>query len=218
MVTKRDRHGSDGGGSNRCTLVELMSQLDIPTIGCAVPRRGNGFSNWAARTALRLAGWRFTGEFPDVAKAVLIIAPHTSNWDFGVGAAAMWALGLRGVFFAKHTLFWPPLSWLLRWMGGIPVDRKVSSGLVGAAVDGFAAREQMLLALAPEGTRSRVGAWKTGFYFIALKAEVPIIPIVFDYPARCIRIAPALVPTGELESDLEVLSGYYSGVSGRRDG
>lgn len=169
------------------------------------------------RGAMRLFGWSFDGGIPDVAKAVLIVAPHTSNWDFPLGVAVMFSLGLRSVFLGKHTLFGRTLGPMMRWLGGVPVDRNAATGVVGETVKLFAEREQMILALSPEGTRSTVERWKMGFYHIAVEAEVPIVPIAFDYKPRQIRIGECFVPTGEMGSDLATLADFFSGAVGRRD-
>jgi len=165
---------------------------------------------------MRLFGWRFEGAIPDVGKGILIVAPHTSNWDFPLGVAAMFALGLRAVFLGKHTLFGKTLGPMMRWLGGVPVDRNAASGVVGETVRLFASREQMILALSPEGTRSSVKRWKTGFYRIAEEAGVPIIPISFDYSTRRISIGDCFMPTGEMADDLRILGRFFEGVEGRR--
>ncbi len=164
-----------------------------------------------------LFGWSFDGAIPDVAKAVIIVAPHTSNWDFPLGVAAMFALSLRAVFLGKHTLFRKPLGPMMRWLGGVPVDRSAARGVVGETVKLFSEREQMILALSPEGTRSSVERWKMGFYHIAVAAEVPIVPIAFDYGTRRISIGDCYVPTGEMVGDLAALESFFSGVEGRCD-
>lgn len=129
----------------------------------------------------------------------------------------MFALGLRVRFLGKHTLFFWPLEPVMRWLGGIPVDRRAAKGVVEETVKLFAAREQLILALAPEGTRKSVGRWKTGFYFVAQKAEVPIVPIALDYRRKRIRIGDRFDLTGRLDDDLSVLEGFFFGTAGRRD-
>lgn len=165
---------------------------------------------------MRLWGWSFDGGIPDFAKGVVIVAPHTSNWDFLIGVAAMFALGLRVVFLGKHTLFRWPLGPVMRWLGGVPVDRRSSGGVVRETVALFDRRERMVLALSPEGTRSSVERWKTGFYHIAVAADVPIVPIALDYGERQIRIGSLFVPTGDLERDLGELEEFFFKVEGRR--
>lgn len=169
------------------------------------------------RIVLWAFGWSFGGSIPNVSKAVCIVAPHTSNLDFFVGIAAMFALNLRVVFLGKHTLFVWPLGTLMRWLGGAPVDRREARGVVDETVDLFAQHERMILALAPEGTRRSVDRWKTGFYWVALESKVPIIPIVLDFGRRVIRFESLFEPTGNVDGDLRVLGMYFAGVGGRRD-
>jgi len=194
-----------------------MRDFNVPELGNATPRRGNSISALAGRSYLRVRGWGFEGAIPDVSKAVVIVAPHTSNWDFFVGVAAMFALGLRVVFLGKHTLFTWPLGPVMRWLGGVPVNRWEARGVVDETVEMFAARDQMILGLAPEGTRGSVERWKTGFYYVALESGVPIVPVAFDYRRRVIRFGEGFDPTGDLEDDLLILENFYYGIEGRRD-
>lgn len=198
------------------TLIAVMQRYQVPALGPSTPRRGNRFSSAAGWAAMRLFRWKFAGGIPNEGKFVLIVAPHTSNWDFPLGVAAMFALGLRAVFLGKHTLFGKMLGPMMRWLGGVPVDRNAASGVVGETVRLFAANEQMVLVLSPEGTRSTVERWKTGFYRIAAEAGVPIVPVAFDYSTRRITIGDSFEPTGEMVDDLRALGRFYEGVVGRR--
>ncbi|MEE4272220.1 MAG: lysophospholipid acyltransferase family protein [Thermoanaerobaculales bacterium] len=195
-----------------------MGTPQVPKLGGSTPQRGNALSAALGRCALRLSGWRFDGAIPDVPKGVVIVAPHTSNWDFPLGVAAMFALGLRVTFLGKHTLFGRALGPTMRWLGGIPVDRSAPSGVVGETVRLFNDREKMILALSPEGTRSNVKRWKTGFYRIAVDGGVPIIPVAFDWGARCIWLGQCFEPTGNVVVDLRALEAFYEGIHGRRRG
>lgn len=181
----------------------------IPQLGNAVPRRGGRLSRGVAGFLLRRLGWAFEGELPDLPKAVIIVAPHTTNWDFVLGITAMFALEVRVSWLGKHTVFRPPFGRLFRWLGGIAVDREASSGVVEQMVAAFRSREELILGLAPEGTRRRVARWKTGFYHIAVGAGVPIVPATFDYPRRLIRLGAPLVPTGDLASDMDHLQAFF---------
>jgi 1-acyl-sn-glycerol-3-phosphate acyltransferase len=194
-----------------------MRSVTFPKLGDAVPKRGNVVSAHGARLFFRLSGWRITGTVPNVAKAVAIVAPHTSNWDFLVGVAAMFGLGIRVTFLGKHTLFRWPLGPLMRWLGGVPVDRRVTTGVVDQIVDRFAGADQMILGLAPEGTRSCTARWRTGFYFIALRAGVPIFPVSLDYEDRRVRLGRLFRASGDLDPDLRRLQRFFDGVSGRRE-
>jgi len=192
-----------------------MSRHQIPELAVVTPRRGNAFSRWAGRRFLGILGWRFEGAVPEVAKAVIIVAPHTSNWDFFIGVAGMFALGLRVDFLGKNSLFVWPLAPIMRWLGGIPVDRRASHGVVEATTGLFASRDRMILALSPEGTRGAVARWRTGFYHIARRADVPVVPVALDYGRRLICLGGAFQPTGDLESDLAQLAAFFDGVAGR---
>ena len=152
---------------------------------------------------------------PNLGKFVLIVAPHTSNWDFPVGMSAKLALGLGAVWVGKHTIFRGPFGRLLRSLGGIPVDRSASNDIVQHVVSEFARRPRMVFALAPEGTRRKVERWKTGFYHIARGAAVPIVPVALDWEARAIRIMRPFQPTGDAETDIAALRRLFESVKGR---
>jgi len=186
------------------------------SLGPNVPRRGNGLTRGLSRLLLRLAGWRIVGTIPDLPKFVLIVAPHTSNWDFPVGLMARGAIGFRAEFLGKDTLFRPPLGWIMRWLGGHPVNRRHPQGVVGAIIGTIRSRSAFLLALAPEGTRRRVERWRTGFYHVALGAGIPIVPVAFDFGRREIVLHEAFWPTSDEPADLAALGEVYRGVTGRR--
>jgi len=158
--------------------------------------------------------FRVEGELPNISKVVLIVAPHTSNWDFVVGLAARYVLGLDISWLGKHTLFRPPFGALFRRWGGIPVDRRSSHDLVSRVVEQFAARERLILAIAPEGTRKAVTAWRTEFWHIASGAGVPIMPVALDWGRRVVHIG-AVVPTNEVEEDVRRLREWYTAFRGR---
>ena len=162
------------------------------------------------RALLGLLGWRIEGDVPDVPKLVAIVAPHTSNWDFVIGLAAAVALGLEIGFLAKDSLFWPPLGWFLRFMGGIPVDRSLPAGVVDQAVASFQASPRLFLALSPEGTRKRVARWKTGFHRLARAAQVPLWPVALDHGQRVVRLFPLRSVSDDLEADLLALRGLFT--------
>ena len=167
------------------------------------------------RLALRALGWRVEGEVPDLPKFVIAVAPHTSNWDFVVGAATMFALDLRLTFIGKHTLFRWPFAAVLRWMGGVPVDRSAPHGLVGDAVKAFEAVDQRILAIAPEGTRSRVARFKSGFLHIARGANVPVVLASLDYATRCVRLGPMFVPGEDVDAELARVESFFAKVKGK---
>ena len=180
------------------------------------PRRGGRVFPALARAILRLAGWRIDGALPSLPRFVLIVAPHTSNWDFIVGILAMFALDLRASWLGKHTIFRFPLGPILRWMGGEPIDRSAAKGTVGMAIEYFHARPRWVLALSPEGTRRRVDHWKTGFYRIAAGAGVPIVPVALDYRRRMVAVLAPLVPGPDEEAEVARVRGLFSPAMARR--
>ena len=169
------------------------------------------------RAYLRLSGWRIEGAFPEVSKYVVVVAPHTSNWDFPLGVAVVFAVELRVSWLGKHTLFRAPFRMCLRWLGGIPVNRGAAQGVVGDCVKAFEAAPALMLALAPEGTRKGVSQWKSGFYRIATQAGVPIMPVGFDYREHVVRLMPLFQPSGNLEQDLPLIQARFSQVHGCRE-
>ncbi len=182
----------------------------VPPLGKAVPQRGNRLSRAAGRAVLSLLGWRLEGSVPDVPRVVLIVAPHTSNWDFPVGIAAMLALGLDARWIAKDTLFRPPLGMLLRFLGGTPVDRDAPEGVVEDAVRQLLGTDRLFLTLAPEGTRKKVERWKTGFHRMARGAEVPIWPVALDYGKKAVVLMSTFIPTDDVEGDVRALRARFT--------
>jgi 1-acyl-sn-glycerol-3-phosphate acyltransferase len=188
----------------------------VPELGPAIPRQGSALSAAIGRALLAAGGWRIEGEMPDVGKAVIIVAPHTSNWDFVWGAAAKLALRLRVRFLGKHTLFNGPLAPLMRWLGGIPVDRRSAAGVVEQTLAALSEQRQLVLAVAPEGTRRKVAAWKSGFYRIAVGAAIPIIPVALDYRKRAVVFEGLFEPTGDYAADLPRIQELFSAQMARR--
>jgi len=186
-----------------------------PVVGPRVPHRGNALVSWIGRAALRLLRWRVSGNIPDLPKFVIAVAPHTSNWDFVIGMAAMFALDLRLSFIGKHTLFVGPFAPILRWMGGIPVDRSSPHGIVEQSVRAFAEAPDRILALAPQGTRKPVAHFKSGFLHIARGAGVPVVLATLDYAERCVRIGPRLDPGPDIDAELAKIEAMFDGVRGR---
>jgi 1-acyl-sn-glycerol-3-phosphate acyltransferase len=186
----------------------------VPKLPPSMPRRGNAFSRALGHAFLALGGWRIEGEFPDRPKVVAIVAPHTSNWDFIIGISAVYALGLDVRFLGKHTLFRPPLGWLMRWFGGVPVNREAPQGLVPQAVEAIRQADAIFLAITPAGTRSSTRPWKSGFYHIAHAARVPIVPIAFDGARRAIRLFAPVETSGDHAEELPRLRALYDGIRG----
>ena len=191
--------------------------MSLPELGPAIPTRGWRWGRALGRLILVATRWGFEGEVPNISKAVIIVAPHSSNWDFVIGAAAMLALDLKLRFLGKHTLFEGPLAPIMRGLGGIPVDRtQPGSGVVEEMTERFRNEKELLLALAPEGTRSSVDRWKTGFHRIARAAGVPIMPVALDYGPRRIRFGPLVTPSDDLDLDLRNFFEFFAAARGRR--
>jgi 1-acyl-sn-glycerol-3-phosphate acyltransferase len=176
----------------------------------APPQRGWSRLQAIARMMLRLTGWRIVGAVPHEAKFVAIVAPHSSNWDFPVGVMAMFALDLDVHWFGKDTLFRWPFGAILRRLGGRPVRREMPEGVVAEIASAVRASDQFILALAPEGTRKRVTAWRTGFYRIAEQAQVPIVPVWLDWRRREVGIGAPIRTSGYLASEIGALQAFYS--------
>ena len=189
--------------------------MALPQVGRSVPRRGSAPARAFGRALLRLLGWSVAGEIPDLPKFVVAVAPHTSNWDFVVGAATMFALDLRLSFIGKHTLFRWPVAGALRWMGGIPVDRSASHGLVGETVKAFASVDGRIVAIAPEGTRKRGARFRSGFLHIARGANVPVVLASLDYASRCLRLGPTFMPGEDLDAELARVEAFFAKVQGK---
>ncbi len=168
-------------------------------------------------TFLKLNGWRIEGALPASSrKAVLIAAPHTSNWDLPYTLMAGFALDLRLHWMGKASLFRFPFGPVMRWLGGIAVDRSKRNDLVAASAQALRdADGPVQLVVPPEGTRGRTRHWKTGFYFIAQQAGVPIVLAFMDYERKVAGLGPEFVPTGDVERDMEEIKRFYAGVKGR---
>jgi len=181
----------------------------FPTLPPHAPQLDARWRRWLGVLLMRISGWRIAGNFPDVPKYLLIVAPHTSNWDFFHGFCAYLALRLDNTWLAKHTVFFWPLGILARRFGGMPIDRARGSNVVRACVAEFAKRERISITITPEGTRSPVKEWKLGFYYIAAEARVPIVPVALNYRARQVMIMPPFYPTGDMAADLPQIKSLY---------
>ena len=164
---------------------------------------------------LKALGWRICIEDPGTEKYVLIVAPHTSNWDFLLGIAASRAIRLDARFIAKHTLFRKPYGWIFRRLGGIPVYRGQGRNLTDQLVEHFRQNDHMILGLAPEGTRTGLNHWKTGFYHIARAANVPIVMAYLDYGRKEIGMGGVFRPGDSLDECFETIRTFYAGRQGR---
>jgi 1-acyl-sn-glycerol-3-phosphate acyltransferase len=172
------------------------------------------FLRWLARAGLRLAGWRTHLTDAPEPPFVFIGAPHTSNWDFPLMLAAVLALEHDARWLGKDSLFRPPFGGLMRWLGGIPVDRSSPQNLVGSMAAFVKQNPDLILCVPPEGTRKKVGRWRTGFYYIALEAGIPIVMTVLDAEKRQIRILGHHTPAGDAEREIREIQGRYQGFRG----
>ncbi|MBL7814591.1 MAG: lysophospholipid acyltransferase family protein [Saprospiraceae bacterium] len=165
---------------------------------------------------LKLWGWKIESVFPkNIKKSVIIVIPHTSNWDFPIGILLRPIIDLKTNFVGKKSLFRFPLGILMRALGGVAVDRSKHNNFVDAVVDVYNKHEQFNITLTPEGTRSKVTTLKSGFYFIALEAKVPIVCAKFDWGKKLLGFSDPFYPTGDYEADLPKILQYFKGITGR---
>ncbi|KPF47965.1 glycerol acyltransferase [beta proteobacterium AAP121] len=172
----------------------------------------------ASRGFLRATGWRIEGELPPgAAKAVLIAAPHTSNWDLPYTLMVAFSLRLNIYWMGKASIFRFPFGPVMRWLGGIAVDRSKTNNLVQASAEALVRADgPVQLVVPPEGTRGKTRHWKTGFYFIALEARVPIVLAYMDYHDKRSGLGPIFTPTGDVEADMAAIKRFYAPIRGKR--
>lgn len=175
----------------------------------------SGFLRWLARQVLRMCRWRAVGALPpDVPRCVMIAAPHTSNWDLFYTLLIAFALRVDIYWMGKASLFRPPFRHIMMWLGGIPVERARSGNMVAASVAALEHAKSLVLVVPPEGTRSGVTHWKTGFYWIAHNAGVPIMLGYLDFARREGGIGPAFRTTGDLDADMQEIRAFYANITG----
>ncbi|MBN2297931.1 MAG: lysophospholipid acyltransferase family protein [Deltaproteobacteria bacterium] len=170
---------------------------------------------FVSRFLLGIKGWRVVGPLPDHKKYVIIAAYHTSNWDFFIGICAAFLLRIQTYWIGKDTLFRPPFDRFFRWLGGIPINRSSSQNMVDRIIQIFEGHENMIIALAPEGTRKKKPYWKSGFYHIAVGARIPIVLAFIDYPSKSCGIGEVFYPTGDMEADMKEIRAFYSRFMGK---
>jgi 1-acyl-sn-glycerol-3-phosphate acyltransferase len=174
----------------------------------------SGIFHHIARLVMHLFGWRVDGTLPDLPKFILVGAPHTSNWDFLLFLGIIFTLRANVRFMGKAELFRWPIGSFFRYCGGVPVDRKRSTGLVEQMVETCNKAENFILTIAPEGTRHHVTEWKRGFYHIARGAGIPIVLAVVDGKHKTVRIGQIFHPTDDMEADLRTIKGFFTGIVG----
>jgi len=162
---------------------------------------------------LWIFGWRRAGRVPDHDKFVMIAAPHTSNWDFPVGLALILAFKVKIYWLGKEPIFRWPFGTFFKWLGGIPVNRSKTGDVVAHMIETFKVQPRMIMVVAPEGTRRRVNHWKTGFYYMAMGAHVPIVMGFIDYVRKEGGFGPTLMPTGNIEADMEKIRAFYTNIT-----
>ena len=170
---------------------------------------------WFSRLMLKITGWKTVGVLPDDHKFVMIAAPHTSNWDLVFMLYTAFVFKLSIYWMGKATIFKRPFKYICMWLGGIPIDRSKSNNVVDQSINHFKNNEQFVLAVPPSGTRNKVTKWKTGFYHIAWGAKVPIVLGFLDYKEKQCGVLGIVYPTGNIEYDMDVIQGYYEGVTGK---
>lgn len=172
--------------------------------------------HWTGKAILRLAGWNVEGAPPDVPKSLLLVAPHTSNWDLVIMLAIGFYFNLRVYWMAKQSIFRWPFRGFMMWLGGIPIDRSARHNVVDQAVAAFNSHETLMLAILPEGTRKRADFWKSGFYHMALGAKVPMALGFADYKRKIGGFGPTVMPTGDVEADMAKLREFYKDIVGKK--
>ncbi len=192
-----------------------MDGLNDLVVPAQYLRRNNALTRAFGRTLMRLSGWRAVGILPDVKKVVVVVAPHTSNWDFVVGVMTLLALDIRIAFLGKHTLFKGIFGGMMRAIGGIPVDRSTAHGVVGETVAAINAADKMVFALAPEGTRQLDHGFKSGFLHIAHGANVPICLAYFDFANKVVGFGPTMTVSGDTARDLQKVLAFYRPIRGK---
>lgn len=185
----------------------MRTIVDNPVIG--------RLAQWWSRVFLWFTGWKLEQPPPNLPKFVLILVPHTSNWDFAYGIAMVFSLRLRLHWMGKASLFKGIAGPIMRWFGGIPIDRGAAHNVAKQAIQRFADNDEFLLALAPEGTRSAVKEWKKGFYTIAKGAGVPVVCGFLDFKRKLGGFGPVVYPSENPEADFQIMYDFYSGVTGR---
>ena len=170
---------------------------------------------WLGRLWMWFFGWRVVGSPPNTSKFIVIAAPHTSNWDLPFMLAAFYVYRLKASWMGKHTLFRPPFDSLMRWLGGIPINRSSPSGVVAQMTEKFRATDKLAVAIAPAGTRKKMDFWRSGFYRIAYSSQIPLTCGYLDYTRKEAGLGLSFIPTGDMKSDMEKIRSFYDGIIGK---
>ena len=185
-----------------------MAKYDNAVIAASTPRMGNWFTRGMGSLILKLCGWKIVGSLPDKKKLLIIGMPHTSNWDFVIAMAAIQAVGLKISYMMKKEAFFWPLGGFFKWMGGVPIDRARSKAVPEQMADWFNENENVWLGITPEGTRSKVDTFKTGYLKIAYAAQVPIFAAGFNGATKELLLTEILPVTGDIKTDNEAIKAF----------
>lgn len=198
---------------SQATRSKILPKLRRKDLGNLVPKRNGVIVPPLSSWLMKVVGWRTVGEIPNISQAVVLALPHTSNIDGVYALPSLFALDVKISIMGKHTLFKVPvLKQLLIWTGIIPINRSVKGSVLQASIDKFKNGEPLFLGLSPEGTRDYTQSWKTGFYYLAVGANVPILPVALDYNTKEVRFLELVYPTGDIDIDLPKIYEQYRGV------
>lgn len=175
----------------------------------------SSFARWLGRTVLQISGWKIEGEIPDRDRLIICGAPHTSNWDFVFGMAALLAMNARVHWMGKDSIFKPGVRWFMKWLGGIPIDRANPQGIVENIAQMVREEHGVVILVTPEGTRKKVERWKTGFLRIAQATDSTVLLAAIDFPSRRIVLDRTFQPSGDHERDIQEIKQYYSQFKGK---
>jgi 1-acyl-sn-glycerol-3-phosphate acyltransferase len=200
-------HGVVAGFDDRRTKLMRHTIFDTPILSTLL--------RWYSLFQLKISGWRREGDLPDIPKFVVTAAPHTTNWELPIAIMMAFAYRTRISWLGKDSLFRRPFGTFFKWLGGIPIDRNRSHGMVGQSIEAFQENEQLIMVMAPEGTRSKTGCWKSGFYHIARGADVPIVLGFIDYGRKVCGVGPVVTPTGDIDNDMKAIRAFYADIVGK---
>ena len=169
-----------------------------------------------SKIVLKILGWKLDVTIPKEKKFILIGAPHTSNWDLPLGLLTFWTLDVKIYWVAKIQMFRGPLHYFFTALGGIPVDRTASHGFINQIAEKIKQTDKMALAISPEGTRSKTKYWKSGFYYIAMAANIPICLGYLNYKDKTLGFKTVLYPSGNIDADMKIIADFYANIEGKR--
>ena len=187
--------------------------MDIPALKNNIPKTNSVIKKVIGKFLLWCYRWHIEGEVHNAKKFMVILAPHTSYWDFLTNMGTMLALGIRNRWFVADAFCWWPLGYFMRWLGGIPIVRSSPQDLVSFTIGKFADHDELILALYPEGTTRKAKKWKTGFWHIAHGADIPIQFLAVDYEKRATVFGPVIQLSDDIEADMKKIQAYFKKVT-----